>query len=167
MNQDNKQKKPSELFEGENSSLKRAYDSTLQKEEGWEWPLWVEVMEDYVITAELGHVAKDEKQHKDEMRQHFDKLKSFIRSLLASERQKAKEEAEFDLQKLAEETVRLDERAKVREEINDELKGILVKIRGNVIFGLKDIGIADPDKVEDALIPLVDMICKLNELTPN
>lgn len=36
--------------------------------------LWVEVMEDYVITAELGHLAKDQKRHKEEMREHFQKL---------------------------------------------------------------------------------------------
>jgi len=37
-------------------------------------------MEDYVITAELGHLAKDEKLHKQEMRQHFDRLVEWITS---------------------------------------------------------------------------------------
>lgn len=42
--------------------------------------LWCDVMEDYVITAELGHLAKDEKLHKQEMRQHFDRLVEWITS---------------------------------------------------------------------------------------
>tara|TARA_R110000868_G_scaffold376320_1_gene641179 strand:+ start:544 stop:789 length:246 start_codon:yes stop_codon:yes gene_type:complete len=40
--------------------------------------LFAEVMEEYVITAELGHLAKDQKLHKQEMRAHFKELLSFI-----------------------------------------------------------------------------------------
>ena len=40
--------------------------------------LWVEVMEDYVITAELGHLAKDQAAHKAEMRAHLDKLVDWL-----------------------------------------------------------------------------------------
>lgn len=42
--------------------------------------LWCKVMEDYVITAELGHLALDQKKHKEELRFHFNKLLSFIQS---------------------------------------------------------------------------------------
>lgn len=36
--------------------------------------LYFEVMEDYIITAELGHIAKDQAKHKEEMREHYAKL---------------------------------------------------------------------------------------------
>jgi hypothetical protein len=40
--------------------------------------LWVDVMEDYVVTAELGHFAKDQVIHKAEMRAHLDKLVDWL-----------------------------------------------------------------------------------------
>jgi len=42
--------------------------------ESVEEKLWIEVMENYVTTAELGHLAKDQKTHKDEMRACFKEL---------------------------------------------------------------------------------------------
>ena len=57
----------------------------------WEESLWVEVMEDYVITAELGHIAKDQKKHKEEMRAHFANLKSFIHTEIANARREERE----------------------------------------------------------------------------
>ena len=52
----------------------------------WEESLYIEVMEDYVVTAELGHLAKDQKKHKEEMRAHFANLKSFIRTHIENAR---------------------------------------------------------------------------------
>lgn len=77
----------------------------------WEESLYIEVMEDYVITAELGHLAKDQKKHKEKMRAHFANLKSFIRTEIAN--------------------ARGDERARVRERITDYvnkkfLEGVVV-----------------------------------------
>lgn len=46
--------------------------------------LWAEVMEDYVITAELGHLAKDQTKHKEEMRGHFKKLQNWHTSSISS-----------------------------------------------------------------------------------
>ena len=62
-------------------------DETLDK--GWEdlkERLWCEVMEDYLVTAELGHLAKDEKKHKQEMRDLLDKLVSVVQNLLAEQK---------------------------------------------------------------------------------
>jgi hypothetical protein len=44
--------------------------------------IWYEVMENYVMTAELGHLAKDQKAHKDEMRNNFADLIAKIDSIL-------------------------------------------------------------------------------------
>lgn len=45
--------------------------------------LWVEVMDDYVRTAELGLYALEQKRHKEEMRGHFEKLWNWhIKSLI-------------------------------------------------------------------------------------
>lgn len=44
--------------------------------------LWIDVMEDYIITAELGHLAKDEKAHKEEMRGHLQNLAEYISTLI-------------------------------------------------------------------------------------
>lgn len=54
----------------------------------WEEELWIEVMEDYVITAELGHLAKDQKKHKDEMRENFARLIKFFSKVVSSEKEK-------------------------------------------------------------------------------
>lgn len=40
--------------------------------------LWQEVMEDYVVCAELGHLAKDQAKHKAEMRGHLSRLVDFF-----------------------------------------------------------------------------------------
>lgn len=52
----------------------------------WEEGLWAEVMEDYVMTAELGHLARDEAKHKEEMRGHWERLKSYVRNLIQKEK---------------------------------------------------------------------------------
>lgn len=57
---------------------------TPSEEEGWEQALQFEVMEDYIRSARLEHLAKDKKAHYDRMREHFENLKVFIRSLLRS-----------------------------------------------------------------------------------
>lgn len=45
--------------------------------------LWVEVMDDYIRTAELGLYALEQKRHKEEMRGHFEKLWNWhIKSLI-------------------------------------------------------------------------------------
>ena len=62
---------------------------TLTIDKGWEdlkERLWCEVMEDYLVTAELGHLAKDEKRHKQEMRDLLDKLVSTVQNLLAEQK---------------------------------------------------------------------------------
>jgi hypothetical protein len=44
--------------------------------------LWVEIMEDYLITAEFGHLARDQKAHKTEMREKLHKLSELVCSML-------------------------------------------------------------------------------------
>ena len=68
--------------------------------EGWEQELKVEVMENYIITAELGHLAKDQAKHKEEMRFHYENLKSFIRQKLTLVREEALREASVGLEKM-------------------------------------------------------------------
>ena len=58
-----------------------------EQPEAWEEALQVEVMEDYLHLAEMRHFAKDPVKHMEEMREYFDKLKSFIKVLLASQRE--------------------------------------------------------------------------------
>jgi hypothetical protein len=53
------------------------------KEEDWREELMFGIMEDYIMTAELGHLAKDPKKHKEELRSHYKKLESFIESRIA------------------------------------------------------------------------------------
>ena len=57
----------------------------------WEAILHFEIMEDYIITAELGHLAKDQLLHKQEMRGHYEKLKSFVTQTILSERKALKD----------------------------------------------------------------------------
>jgi hypothetical protein len=57
----------------------------------WEESLIVEVMEDYIREIDFGAklvTDEDLKEHKLKMQQHFDKLKSFISSLLQAERER-------------------------------------------------------------------------------
>jgi hypothetical protein len=51
---------------------------TSPKKAEWEDALYFEVMEEYLMTAELGHLAKDQVAHKEEMRRLFKKLVTFI-----------------------------------------------------------------------------------------
>jgi len=51
--------------------------------EGWETRLQFEVLEDYLMCAEMTQFAKNKPEHYAEMRGHFEKLKDFIRSELS------------------------------------------------------------------------------------
>ena len=53
----------------------------------WEDGLMFEVMEDYLMCAEMRHHAKDQVAHMEEMRGHWEKLKSFITRLLLSQKE--------------------------------------------------------------------------------
>jgi hypothetical protein len=86
LSDDDQMDKPSEIFEGEKCSLKKTFDGAMDKQEEWVDELWVEVMEDYLITAEFGHLAIDQKKHKDEMRHHLGKLIEFIKILRSKDR---------------------------------------------------------------------------------
>lgn len=57
--------------------------------ESWSWEerLQFEIMEDYLTVAKMGHFAKDQKAHMEEMRQHYGKLVAFISLLLQEERE--------------------------------------------------------------------------------
>lgn len=68
---------------------------TPNESEDWEEALWVEVMEDYVITAELGYLAKDQKKHKEEMRLHRERLEDFIKRIESKAYQRGREEGLF------------------------------------------------------------------------
>ena len=48
------------------------------EEEEWEAELQFGIMEDYLRTAEMTRFAKNPKDHMEEMRQYWEKLKSFI-----------------------------------------------------------------------------------------
>ena len=52
----------------------------------WEEPL-MHIMESYIMTAELGHLAKDQVKHKQELRAYYAELVDFIHHQL----QKARE----------------------------------------------------------------------------
>jgi len=66
-----------------------------------DWKLWIEVMEDYLMTAELGHLVKDQKAYKDEMRAKYAKLMDFIRQSHTSLARTILSDLMGNLQKLA------------------------------------------------------------------
>jgi len=45
--------------------------------------LQCEYLEELIMTSELGHLAKDQKKHKDEVRYHVNRLMDFVVALLA------------------------------------------------------------------------------------
>jgi len=66
-------------------------------EKGWREELHFSVMEDYIVTAELGHLAKDEAKHKEEMRYHYEKLKTFIQSKIDQAHKEGYKQALIDI----------------------------------------------------------------------
>ncbi len=86
----------------------------------WRDALQFEVMEDYLIEAELTQFARDPVEHKERMRAHWDKLVAFV----AKSREEAKEEAREEF------TVKLKEAIKDTRTIEDataRLVGIIVQ----------------------------------------
>ncbi len=59
----------------------------LPQDKGWEERLQVEVMEDYLMTAKIGYLDVDQIKHLEEMRNHWEKLKAFIRQELHSQKE--------------------------------------------------------------------------------
>lgn len=57
----------------------------------WEEALQFEVMEDYLMHVELRHLAKDPVKHMEESRAHYEKLKTFITTLLSEQREEVRE----------------------------------------------------------------------------
>ena len=60
----------------------------------WEERLQIEVLEDYLRCAERLHRAKDQKKEMEKMREHYEKLKAFIKDLLLSQEHALKERIE-------------------------------------------------------------------------
>lgn len=67
------------------------YPSQGDTPEDWIAELYFEVMEDYIMTAELGYLAKDQAKHKAELREHWIKLQAFIHKLQQEAFEKGRE----------------------------------------------------------------------------
>lgn len=60
--------------------------------EEWEEPL-MHIMESYIMTAELGHLAKDQVKHKQELHAYYTDLVDFIHQQLQKAREEERERA--------------------------------------------------------------------------
>lgn len=72
--------------------MKTSTKTSIPKTVEWGEELQFEVMEDYLRCVEMNalYISRDPKAHMEEMRGHFEKLKSFIRSLLEKEREETR-----------------------------------------------------------------------------
>ena len=96
-----------------------------QKDE-WEERFNLETSEDFfdLHIRACRIVDTDENKTQEWCSDFKKKLKEKLKSFIRTEIEKAKEEAEFELSKLAEETFRADERAKLAEEIREIIENL-------------------------------------------
>lgn len=56
------------------------------------------LMEEYIVTAELGHLAKDVGVHKAELRRYWEELKKFVTTIAEEARREFKSEVERQME---------------------------------------------------------------------